>query len=70
MTATHSGEGWLGLAPTGRTIKLRVMDIWRREGPLLKENWVGIDIIHMLDQLGLDVFEQMQQLLERGMRYA
>ncbi|GAB2518968.1 ester cyclase [Microbulbifer agarilyticus] len=69
MTATHSGEGWLGLPPTGRTIKLRVMDIWRREGNLLKENWVGIDIIHMLKQLGLDVFEQMRQLRERGQRY-
>ncbi|WP_242523794.1 ester cyclase [Microbulbifer salipaludis] len=69
MTATHSGEGWLGLAPSGRTIKLRVMDIWRREGGLLRENWVGIDIIHMLKQLGLDVFEQMRQLQERGQRY-
>ncbi len=62
MHGTHSGPHWLGLAPTNKNISLRVMDIWRREGDLLVENWVGIDIIHMLYQLGLDVFEQMRLL--------
>lgn len=62
MHATHTGGGWLGLAPTGRHLELRVMDIWRREGDLLKENWVAIDICHMLTQMGLDVFAQMHAL--------
>ena len=38
------------------------MDIWRREGALLKENWVAIDIPQILLQMGLDVFAQMREL--------
>ena len=56
ITATHSGGGWLGLAPTGRRITMRVMDFWRRDGDRLAENWVMIDIPDLLAQLGLDVF--------------
>tara|TARA_R110002110_G_scaffold413729_1_gene641593 strand:+ start:80931 stop:81938 length:1008 start_codon:yes stop_codon:yes gene_type:complete len=63
MHGTHSGGGWLGLPPSGQHLELRVMDIWRREGALLKENWVAIDIPHMLDQMGLDVFEQMHSII-------
>ena len=39
------------------------MDIWRREGDLLKENWVAIDIIDMCMQMGLDVFAMMKEQL-------
>lgn len=63
MTGSHLGGGWLGLAPTGRTVTMRVMDWWRREGDRLAENWVSIDLIHVLDQLGLDVFAQIHALL-------
>ncbi|MEM8490475.1 MAG: ester cyclase [Pseudomonadota bacterium] len=66
MHGTHSGGGWLGLPPSGRYLELRVMDIWRREGDLLKENWVAIDICHMLAQMGLDVFAQMHALCRGG----
>ncbi|MCW8333311.1 nuclear transport factor 2 family protein [Vibrio paucivorans] len=70
MHGTHTGHsGWLGLAPTGKNIELRVMDIWRREDNLLKENWVAIDIVHILLQLGYDVFGQMKEQLE-GPNYA
>lgn len=62
MTATHTGSGWLGLAPTGKAVTMRVMDLWRREGGLLTENWVSIDIIELLLQMGLDVFDQMREL--------
>ena len=60
MHGTHSVGGWLGLPPTNKTLELRVIDIWRREGDLLKENWVGIDIIHMCKQMGLDIFALMK----------
>jgi hypothetical protein len=39
---------------------MRVMDVWRREGDLLAENWVFIDMIDLLDQLGVDVFERLR----------
>ena len=70
MHGTHTGHsGWLGLAPTGKHIELRVMDIWRRDGELLKENWVAIDIAHIMLQLGYDLFGQMKEQLE-GPAYA
>ena len=65
MHGTHSGGDWLGLPPSGKHLNLRVMDIWRREGQLLKENWVAIDIPHMLHQMGLDVFAQMRAIINR-----
>lgn len=65
MHGTHSGGGWLGLPPSGKHLSLRVMDIWRREGSFLKENWVAIDIPHMLQQMGLDVFAQMRAIINR-----
>ena len=62
VRATHSGGGWLGLAPTGKRIEMRVMDFWRREDALLAENWVFIDIPHLLLQMGVDVFVRMAEL--------
>ncbi|MCZ8130844.1 MAG: ester cyclase [Steroidobacteraceae bacterium] len=55
IRATHSGGDFLGLAPTGRKITMRVMDFWRREGERLVENWVFIDLPDLLLQMGYDV---------------
>jgi predicted ester cyclase len=60
LEATHTGDGWLGLPATGESVTMRVMDVWRREGDLLAENWVFIDMIDLLDQLGVDVFERLR----------
>jgi predicted ester cyclase len=65
ITATHIGGGWLGLAPSGRAITMRIMDFWRREEDRLAENWVMIDIPDLLAQMGIDVFERMRVLLQR-----
>jgi hypothetical protein len=62
ITATHAGGGWLGLAPTARQVTMRVMDFWRRDGAVLVENWVMIDIPDLLLQMGIDVFERMDAL--------
>jgi predicted ester cyclase len=61
VRATHTGGGWLGLAPTGKAISMRVMDFWRREGELLAENWVFIDIPELLLQMGIDLFERADE---------
>ena len=66
MTGSHLGGGWLGLPPSGKDVTMRVMDWWRRDGDLLKENWVSIDLLHVLDQFGLDVFAQMRELMASG----
>jgi predicted ester cyclase len=60
LRATHTGDGWLGLPATDESVTMRVMDVWRREGDLLAENWVFIDMIDLLQQLGVDVFQRVR----------
>lgn len=60
VTATHTGGDWLGIAPTGKPVGMRVMDFYRNENGLIAENWVPIDVIHILRQLGVDVFERVR----------
>lgn len=60
IRATHSGGGFMGLPPTGRPITMRVMDFWKRSDALLDENWVFIDLIDLLGQMGVDVFQRLE----------
>jgi predicted ester cyclase len=54
VRATHLGP-WQGVPATHRAITMRVMDFWRREDNLLRENWVFIDMIELLLQMDIDV---------------
>ena len=54
--ATHAGD-YLGVPATGKQVKVRYMDIWRAEGGKLVENWVLIDLVDFLDQIGIDVLQ-------------
>lgn len=63
MHATHLGD-YLGVPATGRRVEMRVMDFWRREGKLLAENWVFIDLPHLLLQMDFDIFARMRAGLE------
>ena len=54
VVATHTGE-YLGHTPTNQQIEFRVMDWWRREGDLLAENWVLIDLLDAFRQMGMDL---------------
>ena len=60
MRCTHAGDGLFGLAGTGKRLDMRIMDFWRRDGDLLAENWVLIDVIHLLLQLDYDVFDRIR----------
>ena len=55
INATHSGDDWIGIPASGKRITQRIMDFWRREGDLLSENWVFIDMIDLLSQFGIDL---------------
>lgn len=57
LTLTPVG-GYLGL-PAGPRADMRVVDIYRRDGDKLAENWVFIDILHFLDMQGVDVLARM-----------
>ena len=65
MAMTVSGDGWLGIAPTGQPITMRSLDFWRVEGELIRENWVLVDLLHAWDQLGVDVLGRMRELASR-----
>ncbi|MAC60845.1 MAG: polyketide cyclase [SAR116 cluster bacterium] len=61
VEATHGGE-WLGIPATNKKIKMRVMDFYRLENNVIAENWVPIDIIHILYQMGFDVFARLKEM--------
>jgi len=59
QSITHGG--WLGIAPSGKKIEMRSLDFWRLENGLIRENWVLVDLLHMYDQIGVDVFARMRE---------
>ncbi|MEL7260180.1 MAG: ester cyclase [Pseudomonadota bacterium] len=61
MYQTLSHGGWLGLPPVDKKIAMRSLDFWRLERGLIRENWVMVDLLHMYDQLGVDVLARMRE---------
>jgi predicted ester cyclase len=61
MTATISGDGWMGIAPSGQKITMRSLDFWRCENGLIRENWVLVDLLHVYRQIGVDVLARMRE---------
>jgi ketosteroid isomerase-like protein len=57
LTMTPSG-GFMGLPASDSTVEMRVVDIYRRDGNKLAENWIFIDLLYFLKQQGLDVLER------------
>ena len=61
MIQTLTGDGWLGIAPSGRRFEMRSLDFWRLENGRIRENWVMVDLLHAYGQLGVDVFKRMRE---------
>ncbi|MEL7435509.1 MAG: nuclear transport factor 2 family protein, partial [Chloroflexota bacterium] len=55
--------GWLGLPGGQVNAEMQVVDVYRREGDQLMENWVFIDIPYWLKQQGLDVFKRTERIM-------
>jgi hypothetical protein len=62
LTHTPTG-GFLGLPGNELRVDMRVVDVYRREGDKLAENWVLIDLPWWLKQQGLDIFERLETLV-------
>ena len=60
VTGTHQGE-WLGIPPTGKPVKMRYSDFWLFRDGLLVENWVMVDDVDVMRQLGIDLLAQIGQ---------
>jgi predicted ester cyclase len=61
MHMSVSGDGWLGIAPSGQEITMRSLDFWRCENGLIRENWVLVDLLHVYHQLNVDVFARLRE---------
>jgi hypothetical protein len=59
--AKHCG-GFLGMPANDTDAEFRVIDIYRRDGDKLVENWIFIDLLHWFAQQGGNVLERMSQI--------
>ena len=55
VTGTHKGD-WLGIPATGKPMKMRYSDIWLIRDGKLSENWVMLDHLGVLKQIGIDPY--------------
>ena len=60
LTLTPSG-GFMGMPATGKPGDMRVIDMYRREGDKLTENWIFIDFLHFWHQQGVDILAQISE---------
>jgi predicted ester cyclase len=56
---------YLGYPATGKMMTLRDFDWWKREGDLLIENWVSIDMIDLFRQMDVDLFDELRRQIEQ-----
>ena len=61
MIQTISHDGWLGIPPLGKEITMRSLDFWRVVSGQIRENWVMVDLLHIYDQIGVDVFARLRE---------
>lgn len=54
--------GFLGLTESPVHAPMRVVDLYRRAGDKLSENWVFIDLLHYLNEQGLDVLGRSREI--------
>lgn len=52
FTGTHTGA-FQGIPPTGKKINVKYMDEWRIENGKATENWVRLDMLSLMQQLGV-----------------
>jgi steroid delta-isomerase-like uncharacterized protein len=49
---THKGE-FMGIPATGKRVSVKYLDVWRLENGKAKENWVQMDLLGLMQQLGV-----------------
>lgn len=54
FTARPTG-GFMGMPATGKPGEFRVIDVYRRAGDKLAENWIFIDLLHFWHGQGVDI---------------
>lgn len=54
-----------GVPPTGKLMTIRDFDWYRRDADRLVQNWVPIDLIDVFMQLGVNLFDRMNEQIEQ-----
>jgi len=69
LYGTHLGGQWLGLAPSGKRVEMRVADWYRtdRDGKII-DNWVMMDLLHICQQAGLDVLDDLRYIADPSLK--
>ena len=57
FTARPTG-GFMGMPATDKAGEFRVIDVYRRAGDKLAENWIFIDLLHFWKQQGVDILKR------------
>ncbi len=61
VVSPHTGGMLFGVGATNKDIEMRVMDFYLHHEGKIRENWVPIDVIHILLQMGVDVMARVEQ---------
>ncbi len=64
LTMTSSG-GFMGLPAFDGRLHMRVVDMYRRDGDKLAENWIFIDMLYWMMQQDVDVLARTRQIVRR-----
>ena len=52
FTGTHRGD-FMSIQATDKTIHVKYIDIWTVEDGKLKDNWIQMDMLGLMQQLGV-----------------
>lgn len=63
LVLTPTGD-FMGMPTSGKPAELRVIDMYRRDGDKLGENWIFADLLHFWKQQGVDILQRMRD--QRG----
>lgn len=67
VVAINNGAGDVfGCGPTGKEVEMRVMDFYLHHEGKIRENWVPIDVIHLLLQQGVDIMQRVKDQFGRN----
>ena len=57
IQAIYGSNDWLGYSSNNQKVTMRVMDFYHHDEGKIRENWVPIDILHILSQIGVDILK-------------
>ena len=57
IQAKYGSDDWLGYSAKDKIVTMRVMDFYHHDEGKIRENWVPIDIVHILKQIDIDIFK-------------